>query len=239
MALAKMTQLTADVTANGLSAISALRNSGENQPYTLLLIACHLQEMDGYETTRHIRNGRAGKRYQAIPIFGLQSANLPEGQKRAIDAGMTNTLELPLDPICLHAKLSAFLLPELPENDNAPAPAEKEVWNADEALSSLGGRREMLVRLLQMLVDRLPEQLANLKNALAVRDYNSVELIAHSVKGTAAQLKAHQLADTASGMENAAHAKDEPQMTINLPVFESHCEALAEAFRKFLQNPAP
>lgn len=239
MALAKIAQLTTDVTASGLAAISALRNSSETQPYTLLLIACHLQEMDGYETARHIRNGRAGKRYQTIPIFGLQSANVPDGQKRAIEAGMNDMLELPLDPIRLHAKLSALLVPGPPDVDNAPAPAEKEVWNADEALTSLGGRKEMLIRLLQMLVERIPEQLTNLKNALAVRDYANAELIAHSVKGTAAQLKAHQLADTASTMENAAKENDEPQMTNTLPVFESHCEALAGAFRTFLQNPAP
>jgi signal transduction histidine kinase/ActR/RegA family two-component response regulator len=97
-------KLKADIANNGIKAIEKLKLTS----YDLILMDCQMPEMDGYETTRAIRAGKAGKEHQDIHIIAM-TANAMKGDKeKCINAGMSDYLAKPIDIDKLHQKLSIW-----------------------------------------------------------------------------------------------------------------------------------
>jgi CheY-like chemotaxis protein/nitrogen-specific signal transduction histidine kinase len=79
-----------DVVQDGRAAV-ALHSA---RPYDLILMDCHMPEMDGYEATAAIRsldNGAA-----AVPIIAVTASALAEDRDRCLKAGMDGHLSKPL-----------------------------------------------------------------------------------------------------------------------------------------------
>lgn len=102
--------LLVDIAANGLEALESLRNSPENAPYTIILMDCQMPEMDGYQATGCIREGKAGDRYKSILIMALTANAMVGDRENCIKAGMNDYLAKPLEPEDLRAKLESWLL---------------------------------------------------------------------------------------------------------------------------------
>lgn len=80
-----------DVAANGRRAVAM----ATEKTYDVVLMDCHMPEMDGYEATREIRS--RGGRWASLPIIALTAAALPEDQSRCYEAGMNHYLAKPID----------------------------------------------------------------------------------------------------------------------------------------------
>ena len=102
--------LNCDVAGNGIEALQALKQCPENAPYHLIFMDCQMPDMDGYEATQHIRNGKAGKRYSDIPIVAM-TANAMEGDReKCLDCGMSDYVSKPINPEVVEEKLRRWLL---------------------------------------------------------------------------------------------------------------------------------
>ena len=78
---------------SGIEALEALTKM--KATFDIILMDCLMPDMDGFETTRRIRNGEAGERYKDIPIIAL-TANAMKGDKEAChNAGMNDYLSKP------------------------------------------------------------------------------------------------------------------------------------------------
>lgn len=109
--------LRADVAVNGLEAVQAVRH----QDYDVVLMDCHLPELDGYEATRTIRRldaerppGRARRTY----IIALTANALVGERERCLAAGMDDYLSKPLHP----DDVAAMLRKWLGIDDSSPTP---------------------------------------------------------------------------------------------------------------------
>jgi CheY-like chemotaxis protein len=91
---------TADVAANGLEVLAALRR----QPYDLVLMDVQMPEMDGLEATRRIRQEWPDK---SPRIIALTASALREDQDACVAAGMDDYLSKPLALKDLRAALVA------------------------------------------------------------------------------------------------------------------------------------
>jgi signal transduction histidine kinase/ActR/RegA family two-component response regulator len=97
--------LTADIAANGIEAIDKLNSAS----YDLILMDCQMPEMDGYETTKAIREGKAGIEHQNIAIIAM-TANAMKGDKeKCLNAGMNDYLAKPIAVNTLHQKLTIWM----------------------------------------------------------------------------------------------------------------------------------
>jgi two-component system sensor histidine kinase/response regulator len=95
--------LRADIVANGLEALDALRRIR----YDLVLMDCQMPELDGYEATRRIRRGESGN--PNVPIVAM-TANAMHGDKeRCMEAGMDDYIAKPVRQKELHALLERWL----------------------------------------------------------------------------------------------------------------------------------
>jgi signal transduction histidine kinase len=91
---------TCDVVANGKQALEALHEKS----YDLILMDCQMPEMDGFEATRQYRlneqaMGSQGRR--RLPIIALTANALAGDRERCLDAGMSDYLTKPIDPVTL------------------------------------------------------------------------------------------------------------------------------------------
>ena len=94
LALLKRFGMTADMAGNGKIALERL--AGKH--YDLVLMDVQMPEMDGYEATRRIRAGHAGKTDPDIPIIAMTAHAMKGDRDRCLDAGMTDYISKPIKP---------------------------------------------------------------------------------------------------------------------------------------------
>lgn len=91
---------------NGKEAISALMQM--KITFDVILMDCHMPEMDGFEATRRIRQGEAGERYLNVPIVAL-TANAMKGDREACEAaGMNDYISKPFTATDLQTVISRW-----------------------------------------------------------------------------------------------------------------------------------
>lgn len=103
--------LNADVADNGIEVLDALRLSHKTIPYSLILMDCQMPEMDGYETTQAIRDGRAGTQYINIPIIAITNT-AQEDEEHCIHTGMDDYLPRPIEAKRLKESMFKWLFKE-------------------------------------------------------------------------------------------------------------------------------
>jgi CheY-like chemotaxis protein/HPt (histidine-containing phosphotransfer) domain-containing protein len=132
-----------DVAANGKEAVEALRTI----PYDLVLMDCHMPEMDGYEATRCIRDPGSGVLDHTIPVIAMTARAMADDRRLCLETGMNDHLPKPVDPEAL-AQILGKWLPEksgqvklavrgsdkgkpAPDADEAPRMVRQEAESAE------------------------------------------------------------------------------------------------------------
>ncbi|HZF08710.1 MAG TPA: response regulator [Thermoanaerobaculia bacterium] len=91
---------TAEV-ANGTAALTAL----ERQSCDAVLMDCQMPGLDGYETTRRLRQRELGTGRRTV-VIGFTASSGPEVEAHCREAGMDGLLTKPLNPQALTALLA-------------------------------------------------------------------------------------------------------------------------------------
>lgn len=201
--------LNADIANNGLEALEAMELALEIAPYTIILMDCQMPEMDGYAASRAIRDGRAGEVYKTIPIIAM-TANAMEGDReKCIVSGMSDYISKPINLEGLTKTLTRWLIGnEEVEEEFSMAPEESEdelsIWDKTEAMSRLGGNEALLGKIIRSFVHDAPKMLDALQKSVQMNDAPSVQLHAHSIKGSAGNVGAKKLQNIAKIIELAA-----------------------------------
>lgn len=108
--LLKRLGLTVDLAVNGVEALRVLEQTPANQRYTLVLMDCQMPEMDGYEASRQIRQGRAGEHNQSIIIIAMTANAMTGDREICLAAGMNDYLAKPITPQTLAELLEKWLI---------------------------------------------------------------------------------------------------------------------------------
>ena len=96
---------TAAIAATGLEAIAKL----SDRNFDLVLMDCHMPEMDGYEATREIRTSQNSNLDPNIPIIAF-TANAMKGQaEKCLEVGMNDHITKPINLQDLDAAINRWL----------------------------------------------------------------------------------------------------------------------------------
>ncbi|MFL0796244.1 MAG: response regulator [Cellvibrionaceae bacterium] len=244
--------LYADIAGNGIEALAALKNAPKDAPFSLILMDCQMPDMDGYEASQAIRSGEAGVAYQSIPIVALTANAMTEDREKCLNAGMSDYLSKPVDDRKLQEKLRFWLIEHtkmVSEQERArllgitgvepqgghlegQQTAPKNIWLQDEALERVRGKTDRLRKLVVLFLGNIDQWQSELEQAVADKDYKQLTLVAHSVKGVAANLSVPQLQQASGTLELAAREEsgDFDSMLVSWREALAEFIPLAEAF---------
>ena len=207
-------ELQADVAGDGLEALHALTEAPDENPYTLVLMDCQMPEMDGYEASRNIRAGKAGERNLSIPIIAM-TANAMKGDKeKCLESGMSDYLTKPIDPDELNGMMEKWLIKST-NTSTSPKPTDSlveqqmtntyledpNVWDRAAALKRLGGKEKFLNKLLILFASDASARMEELQTAVDEGNISEITNLAHTIKGSAANISGLQLQQCAADME--------------------------------------
>lgn len=241
-----------DVAGNGFEAIEALQSAQNQDQYSLVLMDCQMPELDGYEATRRIRAGKAGKRYAGISIIAM-TANAMKGDKeKCFDAGMNDYISKPIDPQLMEKKLLYWLQDTEPKvalltassatvshtELVAKAPSASHIWDYEALLTSLKGREDRVILLLTSFTNRIEKVLDDFDNAVVEDSLEDIGFIAHSIKGSAGQMRAYALQELAADLETAARSGEGNIAKPLLVPFRDAIERFAGMAREHLSGKA-
>jgi CheY-like chemotaxis protein len=191
--------------------------------------------MDGFQTAEKIRQiEAAGARH--TPIVAMTAHALHDEKQRCLDAGMVGQVSKPLSKQALHTAVQQYALPRaveempalpirghigtpakattaslVPEPATLPMPSLKSRPLRDDtaALDRLGGDRELLDELIEMYLQSLEPQSAELRRTGASKDLAKLGQLAHSQKGSAGAVGANDARSAASALEISCNEGDE------------------------------
>jgi two-component system, sensor histidine kinase and response regulator len=198
-------EIQADVAGDGLEALHALTEAPDENPYTLVLMDCQMPEMDGYEASRNIRAGNAGERNLSIPIIAM-TANAMKGDKeKCLEAGMSDYLTKPIDPDELNGMMEKWLEKStnslMEQKMTNPNEEDAKVWDRAAVLKRLGGKEKFLNKLLILFASDASARMEELQTAVDEGNISEITNLAHTIKGSAANISGLQLQQCAADME--------------------------------------
>jgi CheY-like chemotaxis protein/HPt (histidine-containing phosphotransfer) domain-containing protein len=198
----------ADVAANGLEAVDAVAKFA----YGAVLMDCQMPLMDGYAATAEIREREAGASH--VPIVAMTAAAMTGERERCLAAGMDDYVSKPVQLGELRKALSRWVEPVEDRNGDdvlisgaAPSRAafDPTVVAALRSLRPESGA-DAFDSLTQLFVASGAALMGTLREALAREDLEAVGSVAHTMKGSAANLGALRLADACGELEQALAA---------------------------------
>jgi signal transduction histidine kinase/ligand-binding sensor domain-containing protein/DNA-binding response OmpR family regulator len=197
-----------DIVANGADAVEAWR-SGR---YDLILMDCQMPVMDGYQATREIRRQEQGN--GRIAIVALTADAMQGTEQQCRDAGMDDYLTKPLNRSRLKTTLAKYLaLPNPPASAvTGSAASERQTMSNedpidwDQFLTVTDSDPQFAQELAQVFIDAGDAALRDIRAAIASNDLSSVQRVAHSFKGSSANIRAQKASGAAGRLEEAARS---------------------------------
>lgn len=105
MELMEMMGCTVDVASDGPEAITKY---SKNQ-YDVIMMDVQMPDMDGYETTKRIREYEQNNNKSRTPIIAITANAMPGDKEKCLNAGMDDYISKPLRGATLQEKLIKYL----------------------------------------------------------------------------------------------------------------------------------
>ncbi|CAN2041612.1 two-component system, sensor histidine kinase and response regulator [Candidatus Magnetomoraceae bacterium gMMP-15] len=192
----------ADAMINGVEALNILKKVS----YDLILTDIQMPGLDGIQLTKIIRNIYSDVINHNVYIIAVTASALKRDRERCIAAGMNDYISKPIQPKKLIEAIEKHILtkPPSPKAKNNKLLDKKAIFDRDLVLSTLDDDEEVLEELVKISLEELSDRLKELKESSNDINVKHLTLIAHTIKGIAANIEAHALKKAALNLEIAA-----------------------------------
>jgi PAS domain S-box-containing protein len=187
------------VTSNGYEALAAF----ETGRFDLVMMDIQMPEMSGIEVTAAIRQREKEKANgERVPIIATTASAMKEDKDLCLAAGMDAYLSKPIERAALYAAIDELTGRSGSASAESPdAPPQNMVFDRTAVLKTLDGDSDLLHDIVGIFLTRCPNQMEKIRDAVLVRDPKLLERAAHALKGSAANLLARGVVDTAAKLE--------------------------------------
>jgi len=183
-------------------------------------------QMNGCEVIRKVRAREHGTDTHAL-IIALIAADQKGERERLIELGADDCISSPVCMPDLFAALDRVEGRKTEPTDTIPTEARPEcALDIKAALERVEGDRDLLDELLALFAEECQSSIKGIREAFDSRDARVLERLAHTVKGSAANLGANDLSKAASAVEKKARAEEMDNVAEEVAALERQVERL-------------
>jgi PAS domain S-box-containing protein len=183
----------------------AVHMADENR-YDLIFMDIGLPDIDGYEVTKRIRLSELHKAH--VPIIALTAHMDEDNKQHCIGIGMNAVLTKPLGKEKAEDILNSFVpyrknqLKAAVVDAGSEAKIELPIFDFERVKAQFGNEKSAL-EMVAMFVDSLPQEVEQLQAAYNKKDWHSVQLLTHRLRGGVSYCGASRLDEVCSKLESA------------------------------------
>ena len=203
---------TVDVAANGVEALEAMTRAR----YDLVLMDCHMPEMDGFEAAQEIRRREGKTAY--TPIVALTASLAETERDRCIAAGMDDYLVKPVREPDLLRVINQWM----PAIDLEKSAALREI-NSDDAL---------LKEVIGIFLQEAPQRMEGIRKAIAAGDARILKEQAHALRSSSGNVGATHVAAICADLEAIGRIGDASKAAGLLPNLDFEYTRAETALRR-------
>jgi two-component system, sensor histidine kinase and response regulator len=203
-----------------------------------------MPEMDGYQTTRHIRSM---PQLAGLRVIAMTANAMADDRQRCLSVGMDDFITKPFDPTNMYLVLAKWLSQEdVAHSAKASVPADP-VATPGMAQGNLAELSAINLNILGSMVDQDPakirkfatlfvetaqEAMAEMDVAHADRDLQALGNLGHKMKSSATTVGALSYAELCRALEAAAKDHDWALAELLLPQLQSLLARIASQVEK-------
>jgi len=205
--------LQVSIANNGREAIDIM----QEQSFDGVLMDCQMPVLDGYSTTRQLRQD---DRFKDLPILAMTANAMAGDREKAIACGMNDHIPKPIDVSRLFETMARWIHPDAAPTKNQPKqdrhtsepkqdrhtsevriPALEGV-DVEAALDRLQGNKRLYLKLLGKFSAHYKDFDEQLAASLAEKEQEPAVRLAHTIKGLAGNFGAISLQAAAARAES-------------------------------------
>lgn len=182
---------------NGLEALDML----EEEQFALVLMDIQMPKLDGYQTTRCIRQN---PKYKDLPIIAMTAFAMSGDKEKCIQIGMNDYVSKPIDPKTLFAAIIKWTevksLPTWPAKTSTNIPHIEGVDFAD-GLQRTNNNETLYRKLLKDFANNYQDVVLEIQQYFTNKDFAKASDLCHKIHGIAANLSIKDVARCAALLE--------------------------------------
>ncbi|MBI5247905.1 MAG: response regulator, partial [Desulfomonile tiedjei] len=181
------------VSNNGKQAFQAL---GQDS-FDLILMDVEMPEMNGFETTRIIREKEKTSGGH-IPIIAMTAHAMDGDRERCLNAGMDAYISKPVSSEELFSMIEKYAGGVAQDTGSET----KEPIDSAKLMERMGGDKELLSELVALFLEESPKLFSEIRDAVINNQPEILKTVAHTLKGSVGNFAAPEAADAALRLEN-------------------------------------
>jgi two-component system sensor histidine kinase/response regulator len=201
----------------------AFELAGRENP-DLIFMDCQMPVMNGYESTKKIR--QVG--YKA-PIIAVTASALAEEREKCLNCGMDDLVTKPFKQADILMMIERYLgfgrktsehddnevveelepLGDEETEDPSGSYTDLAVFDFDSAIETFLGNVDTVRNLLTPQMEKMQGEVEFLKKAVSAKDWESVRTTAHSIKGSCRNMDMNRCGEAAAELEASGKNADE------------------------------
>lgn len=210
-----------EIAENGLVAIECLKNKS----FDVVLMDIQMPEMDGYETTHHIRTQFEAP-FSLIPIIAMTAHALSTEAGKCIKAGMDDYISKPFDSAVLIHKIATQIrvkagvwatteeiLPAEETRREDPDFVDK-VTSISVLHQAYNGDAALVAEIIALVLKDSQENYDQMRDFLEQKAWREVKNLAHKIKNTYGIVGALELQETLRRLEVACTDEEVDERSI-------------------------
>jgi len=189
--------------SNGFEVLQEL----QRQSYDIILMDCQMPELDGYEVTRRLRTWEKETNRPPTYIIAVTAHALDGDRERCVSAGMNDYITKPVHMVQLEAALNRALKRKAVPVAQAATVLDPVCLAGLKELRE-PGQPDPLLELFDLFQTESVACLEKIERGVADQNSAATAQAAHTLKGSASNLGATQLAACCAQAEKLARASD-------------------------------
>jgi two-component system sensor histidine kinase/response regulator len=204
---------TVEVAANGREALRMYRPGR----YAAIFMDCQMPELDGYEATGEIRRSEGTAHH--TPIIAMTANTMRGDRDRCLAAGMDDYVGKPVRPAMLDDVIArALAIRDDSDSSEAREPERDQLAEPSDAAAAghaplldhsmlaeiAQGDDQVRSELVCLFLDQSRAEVEQLAGAVAAADGETMQTVAHRLKGSSAVIGAQRLAEISNQLCEAA-----------------------------------